>query len=200
MCYRLLTCGLSLLQGDILPKSLAKNVLRERIYCSCLDYFCKPVSCPTQSTSELREDITTLVKFWQMLHSDKKYLKASDVGGKNIHLTVNYFIIFFFVSFLLHVYFDPVPFLNHEDLDLGPTTPLAAIQNNELAKPGEFNRPATGWINTVPLSTSSATLSKRSSKSKRAPMADNFVKCYLKKRNLILELLVSLSDNKTSLQ
>ncbi|XP_049821823.1 phosphatidylinositol 4-kinase alpha isoform X3 [Aethina tumida] len=151
--FKLLTCGLSLLQGDILPKSLAKNVLRERIYCSCLDYFCKPVSCPTQSTSELREDITTLVKFWQMLHSDKKYLKASDVG------------------------------------DLGPTTPLAAIQNNELAKPGEFNRPATGWINTVPLSTSSATLSKRSSKSKRAPMADNFVKCYLKKRNLILELL-----------
>ncbi|CAH0558143.1 unnamed protein product [Brassicogethes aeneus] len=153
--FKLLTCGLYLLQGDILPKSLAKNVLRERIYCSCLDYFCKPVTCPSQNTVELREDITTLVRFWQTLHSDKKYLKASDVG----------------------------------DLDLGPATPLSNIQNNELAKPGEFSRPGAGWINTVPLSTSTATLSKRSTKSKRVPMADNFVKCYLKKRNLILELL-----------
>ncbi|XP_018572269.1 phosphatidylinositol 4-kinase alpha isoform X2 [Anoplophora glabripennis] len=153
--FKLLTCGLSLLQGDILPKSLAKNVLRERIYCSCLDYFCKPVTCPTQDSTELREDITTLVRFWQTLHSDKKYLKASDVG----------------------------------DLDLGPTAPFSSIPNNELAKPGEFNKSTSGWINTVPLSNSSATLSRRSAKSKRIPMADNFVKCYLKKRNLILELL-----------
>ncbi|XP_063926768.1 phosphatidylinositol 4-kinase alpha isoform X5 [Zophobas morio] len=153
--FKLLTCGLSLLQGDILPKSLAKNVLRERIYCNCLDYFCKPVTCPSQSATELREDITTLVRFWQTLHSDKKYLKASDVG----------------------------------DLDIGATTPMSMVQNNELAKPGEFNRTTSGWINTVPLSSSTATLSKRSAKSKRVPMADNFVKCYLKKRNLILELL-----------
>ncbi|KAJ8960814.1 hypothetical protein NQ318_020110 [Aromia moschata] len=153
--FRLLSCGLSLLQGDILPKSLAKNVLRERIYCSCLDYFCKPITCPTQNAADLREDITILGRFWQTLHSDKKYLKASDVG----------------------------------DLDLGPTTPISSIQNNELTKPGEYNRSTTGWINTVPLSNSSATLSRRSAKSKRVPMADNFVKCYLKKRNLILELL-----------
>lgn len=76
-----MACGLALLQGEILPKGLAKNVLRERIYCSCLDYFCKPVTSPTQDDSDLRDDITTLVKFWQALHSDKKYLKASDVGG-----------------------------------------------------------------------------------------------------------------------
>lgn len=152
--FKLLTCGLSLLQGDILPKSLAKNVLRERIYCCCLDYFCKPVKCPTQNPNDLREDITNLIKFWQTLHSDKKYLKTSDVG------------------------------------DLGPSTPLSGVQNNELIKPSDFGRPTSGWINTVPLSTSTATLSKRSAKSTRkAPMADNFVKCYLKKRNLILELL-----------
>ncbi|CAH1183299.1 unnamed protein product [Phaedon cochleariae] len=149
--FKLLSCGLSLLQGDILPKSLAKNVLRERIYCSCLDYFCKPVTCPTQS--ELRDDITTLVKFWQNLHSDKKYLKASDVG----------------------------------DLDLGPTGP--SVHNNELAKPSDYNKATSGWINTMPLSTSTATLSRRSAKSRKVPVADNFVKCYLKKRNLILELL-----------
>ncbi|XP_969785.1 phosphatidylinositol 4-kinase alpha isoform X4 [Tribolium castaneum] len=152
--FKLLTCGLSLLQGDILPKSLAKNVLRERIYCSCLDYFCKPVMCPSQTPTELREDITTLVRFWQTLHSDKKYLKASDVG----------------------------------DLDIGQNAPMM-VENNELTKPNDFNRPTSGWINTVPLSSSTATLSKRSAKSKRVPMADNFVKCYLKKRNLIMDLL-----------
>nr|CAH7716977.1 unnamed protein product [Callosobruchus chinensis] len=154
--FKLLTCGLSLLQGDILPKCLAKNVLRERIYCCCLDYFCKPVACPTQDMNDLREDITILVRFWQTLHFDKKYLKASDVS----------------------------------DLDVGSTSPLSAVNNNnELARPNDFNRPTTGWINTVPLSNSSATLSRRSAKSKRVPLADNFVKCYLKKRNLILELL-----------
>ncbi|GJQ75443.1 hypothetical protein Trydic_g23610 [Trypoxylus dichotomus] len=153
--FKLLQCGLSLLQGDILPKSLAKNVLRERIYCSCLDYFCRPVRCPSQSGNELRDDITVLVRFWQTMHSDKKYLKVSDVG----------------------------------DLDLGPPTPLAAMQTADLVKSSEFSRPASGWINTVPLSNSTATLSKRSTKSKRVQMADNFVKCYIKKRNLILELL-----------
>lgn len=79
---RLLACGLSLLQGDVLPRSLSKNVLRERIYCNCLDYFCCPPSCPIQRGAELREDILVLVRFWQTMHSDKKYLKASVVGGK----------------------------------------------------------------------------------------------------------------------
>lgn len=79
---RLLACGLSLLQGDVLPRSLSKNVLRERIYCNCLDYFCCPPRCPTQSGAELREDILVLLRFWQAMHSDKKYLKASVVGGE----------------------------------------------------------------------------------------------------------------------
>ena len=30
--FRLLHCALSLLQGDILPRSLSKNLLRERVY------------------------------------------------------------------------------------------------------------------------------------------------------------------------
>ncbi|XP_056639976.1 phosphatidylinositol 4-kinase alpha [Diorhabda sublineata] len=153
--FKLLSCGLSLLQGDILPKSLGKNVLRERIYCSCLDYFCKPVTCPSQEPADLREDISTLIKFWQTLHSDKKYLKASDVG----------------------------------EVEFTPNVTTTA-QGNELSKPNDFNKVPTGWINTVPLSSSSTTLSRRSAKSaKRMPVADNFVKCYLKKRNLILELL-----------
>lgn len=82
-------------------------------------------------------------------------------------------------------------FFNLTDLDIGNNTPLTTVQSMEFSKPADLNRPATGWINTVPLSTSTATLSKRSTKSKGAPLADNFVKCYIKKRNLILELLVS---------
>lgn len=70
------------------------------------------------------------------------------------------------------------------------TQPLTSLQS-ELARPGEFSRPASGWINTVPLSTSTATLSKRSARSKRQPSTDGFVRGYMKKRNLILELLVS---------
>nr|XP_022907836.1 phosphatidylinositol 4-kinase alpha [Onthophagus taurus] len=153
--FKLLQCGLSLLQGDILPKSLAKNVLRERIYCCCLDYFCRPLRCPTQNFNDLRDDITVLVRFWQTMHSDKKYLKASDVG----------------------------------DLDLGPPTPLTTIQSSTEFPKSDFTRTGTGWINTVPSSASTATLSKRSTKSKRVQMADNFVRCYIKKRNFILELL-----------
>lgn len=69
---------------------------------------------------------------------------------------------------------------------------------SELAKPGNISTTGSitsGWINTVPLSTSTNTLSKRSAKStntKRPQLADGFIKCYLKKRNLILELLVSV--------
>lgn len=79
------------------------------------------------------------------------------------------------------------------EVDFTAPSPVSSMPSNELAKPNEFSKSATGWINTVPLSNSSATLSKRSAKSvKRIPVADNFVKCYLKKRNLILELLVRI--------
>nr|CAD7396811.1 unnamed protein product [Timema cristinae] len=153
--FRLLACGLSLLQGDILPRSLSKNVLRERIYCNCLDYFCCAPRCPTLRGAELREDILVLVRFWQTMHSDKKYLKASIVG----------------------------------DFDLyGQSSSFSSI-HTDLRASGDFARPATGWINTVPLSSSSTTLSKKSTRSKRIANVDIFVKDYIKKRNLILELL-----------
>ncbi|MPD00142.1 Phosphatidylinositol 4-kinase alpha [Portunus trituberculatus] len=48
-----------------------------------------------------------------------------------------------------------------------------------------------GWINTVPLSSNTSTLSKKSSRSKRLINPDIYVKDYLKKRALILSLLVS---------
>ncbi|XP_041348000.1 phosphatidylinositol 4-kinase alpha-like [Gigantopelta aegis] len=89
--FQLMSMGLSLLQGEILANPTAKTVLRERIYASTLDYFCHPKILPTQKGSDLRDDIITLVKFWQLMHSDKKYLNASlfafpddSVAGNNL--------------------------------------------------------------------------------------------------------------------
>lgn len=156
--FKLLSCGLALVQGDVLPKGLAKNVLRERIYLNCLDYFCQPQKCPTQSASELREDILIITKFWQTMRGDKKYLKESIVGDFDVY---------------------------RPKLPLSPT-----IQQTELTRAGEFSRPASGWINTVPLATNTATLSKRSTRTTKRPQNnDVFVRSYMKKRNLILELL-----------
>jgi len=36
---------------------------------------------PSQRGCQLREDIIALVRFWHGMHSDKKYLRTSDVGG-----------------------------------------------------------------------------------------------------------------------
>lgn len=82
------------------------------------------------------------------------------------------------------------------DIDLGANSvPSSVIQSNEIPKSTDFSKSNSGWINTVPLSNSTATLSRKSAKSRRVPMADNFVKSYLKKRNLILDLLVSIHVN-----
>ena len=37
--FRLLTCVLSMIQGDSLSTRISKNVLRQRIYAAALDYF-----------------------------------------------------------------------------------------------------------------------------------------------------------------
>jgi len=67
-------------QGDVLPRSLAKNLLRERVYQTCLDYFCAPPSCPDRQGGVLRHDTLALIRFWQLMHSDKKYLKQSHIA------------------------------------------------------------------------------------------------------------------------
>ncbi|XP_014673497.1 PREDICTED: phosphatidylinositol 4-kinase alpha-like isoform X2 [Priapulus caudatus] len=77
--FRLLSCGLSLLQSDILPNGISKNALRERIYSATNDYFCLPPMCPTQTPGALRAAILCLVQFWQTMRSDKKYLRANVV-------------------------------------------------------------------------------------------------------------------------
>lgn len=163
--FKLLQCGLSLLQGNTVPKSLARNILRERIYSNALDYFCGPPTCPNQSKEQLLEDIFILLKFWQTMRSEKKHLVTSEVGDYDIPVST-------------------------------PNQMLSVNKNPETASlisTGEAGRSSSiggnvGWYNTIPHSTS--TLSKRSNRSKRLPYAkDSYDKDYMKKRNLILELL-----------
>ncbi|CAL4063043.1 unnamed protein product, partial [Meganyctiphanes norvegica] len=157
--FRLLSCCLTLIQGDALPKSLSKNVLRERIYSACLDYFCSARSYPTQRPAQLQEDVNALLNFWNSLHADKKYLKTSHIGD--------------FSSYQYS----------------GGATLSPSIASDLRSTSGEFVMTNTGWINTVPLSSNTSTLSKRSSRSKRLVNPDIYVKDYLKKRALILSLL-----------
>lgn len=159
--FRLLAAGLSLLQGDVLPHSVGKSVLRERIYSAALDYFCGPQMCPTQQSADLRDDINVLVKFWAAVHTDKKYLRAttmSDIWETSTQSN-------------LSVAINPDTWGSTEVLQ-SRSTP-------------------TGWINTVPLSSNMSTISRRSSGGRGAkdPSSDVFVKDYIKKRNLILGLL-----------
>lgn len=163
--FKLLQCGLSLLQGNTVPKSLARNILRERIYSNALDYFCGPPTCPSQGKEQLLDDIMILLKFWQTMRSEKKHLVTSEVG----------------------------------DYDIPASTPSQMLTVNKnpetasLISAGEMGRSSSiagtgGWYNTIPHSTS--TLSKRSNRSKRLPYhKDSYDKDYMKKRNLILELL-----------
>uniref|UniRef100_T1J2J9 Thymidine kinase, cytosolic n=1 Tax=Strigamia maritima TaxID=126957 RepID=T1J2J9_STRMM len=160
--FRLLSCGLSLLQGDILPRTLSKNVLRERIYLGTLDYFCCRPMCPVQKGPNLQEDIQVLIKFWQSMHSDKKYLRATMIGD--------------------------ITDCNHS------TRPLATLGSEHRFPSGTSDlagRNSSGWMNTIPFSSSMSSVSRRSSRSPRKSSTDidNFVKDYMKKRNLILGLL-----------
>jgi len=61
---------------------MSKNVLRERIYCTTLDYFCSPPATPSQQGAALKEDISVVVRFWTNMHAEKKYLKGSTMGDQ----------------------------------------------------------------------------------------------------------------------
>lgn len=160
--FKLLQCGLSLLQGNTLPKSLSRNILRERIYSHALEYFCGPQACPNQNREDLLEDITILLRFWQTMRSEKKHLITSEVGDYDINPS----------TYTLSVTKLSLDTVSNAGSDVARSTSTAT----------------GGWYNTIPHSTS--TLSKRSTRSKRSPFQkDAYDKDYMKKRNLILELL-----------
>lgn len=162
--FRLLSCGLSLIQGDTLGNAISKFILRERIYAAALDYFCGPQICPSQKGKVLRTDILSLMKFFQNLIADKKHIKSSVLG------------------------------LPLEEA-LSPGAPLGPQNYLQVDSVYETNRMQTpvGWI---PGNVS--TLSKRSSVSRSLYMtksklgsnsADNLIKEYMKRRNLIISLV-----------
>ncbi|CAM1325927.1 PI4KA (predicted) [Pycnogonum litorale] len=181
--FRLLTAGLSLVQGDVIYRSIHKNVLRERIYSAALDYFCGQQMCPTQRGAELREDINVVIKFWQAMHSDKKYLKVSNVGefmemdneqGLNASLKST--------SVLTTI---------------DSCSEFSATHRTTASSASGSNSTGFGWMNTMPVSSNVSTLSKRSRQANTRKIndsADVFVKDYVKKRNLILTLTASEVD------
>ncbi|XP_013387820.1 phosphatidylinositol 4-kinase alpha-like [Lingula anatina] len=169
---RLLNIGLSLVQGDIMPSSHSKGVLRERIYAATLDYFSVAPRWPTQQGSDLRDDILALVKYWTSMHSDRKYLQVSSVFPTGVS----------------------------ENYDAGGQNMLS-LTPTDMRSGSEFSQrshvPQQGWIN-MSLSSNMSTISKRSSggrKSRgRSIGRSGYVKDYIKKRNYILSLLANEAE------
>ncbi|CAH3130736.1 unnamed protein product [Porites lobata] len=160
--FRLLHLGLSMLQGDFLTNSVVKNVLRERIYLNAMDYFSVEPMWPVSKDVQLREDVQVLIKFWQAMHSDKKYMK------------------YFMVS-------SPVDATGQ----LLPHTSSSSSQytsgSSGLGPYLQGNR----WMNTIPLSSnlSSRRSATGNSGGKEATGNQHVLKDYLKRRNLILALI-----------
>ena len=100
-----------------------------------------------------------------MIKSDKKYLKMTNSDGE----------------------YDIIRPHMSSASNYGETSDI--ISSPTLSGSDLVKNPASGWISTIPLSASSNTLSKRSNRSKRAVTGNVFVKDYIKKLNLILELL-----------
>ncbi|XP_041457096.1 phosphatidylinositol 4-kinase alpha-like [Lytechinus variegatus] len=161
--FRLLCMGLSLLQGDILPSSTGKNVLRERIYSAAFDFFSVAPVCPTQSVSELREDISILIKFFHAMIAEKKYLRATTAVVQE----------------------------TEEVHTLGIIPADLRASNEYLNTRSSVVRPQ-GWMNTMPLSSNMSVVSKRSSVTRKSgEVGAKYAKEYMKRRNLILALLVN---------
>lgn len=71
-----------------------------------------------------------------------------------------------------------------------PSETIGSLAATLAPTPNDFSKSSSNvWMNTMPMSTSSNTLGKRSNRSKRIVNANVLVKDYIKKRNLILELL-----------
>ena len=169
---------------------MSKNILRERIYSACLDVFCCDAECPPQKLPQLTEDIAILTKFWHTMHSDKKYLMTSSIGGRwftaarvrkyvqchSLHLSV--------VDFDVQSTYD-------NQMTVSSITELRGT--GSTVGSSSSSAVTHGWINTVPLSATS-TLSKRTllSNKQQVKNNDSYVKDYIRKRNLILDLLVSI--------
>lgn len=102
------------------------------------------------------------------MHSDKKYLMMTGADNE----------------------FDIVTSQTYTTAMIVPSETIGSLAATLAPTPNDFSRSSSNvWMNTMPMSTSSNTLGKRSNRSKRVVNANVLVKDYIKKRNLILELL-----------
>ncbi|CAF1456162.1 unnamed protein product, partial [Adineta steineri] len=77
--FRFLYLALYLVQSDYLANGVSKYLLREKIYHTAFDYFTVRHHCPTQTHNELRNDIRTLIRFFSLVHGEKKFCSDSPV-------------------------------------------------------------------------------------------------------------------------
>lgn len=72
-----------------------------QVFCYLLQVFSVAPQCPTQNSRILREDIVCLIKFWQSLHADKKYLtrECFETSGRR------FFVLLCFVFFWKQIFF-----------------------------------------------------------------------------------------------
>ncbi|CAF0893475.1 unnamed protein product [Adineta steineri] len=75
--FQLLYLALYLVQSDYLATGISKYLLREKIYHTAFEYFTILHHCPTQSHNELRNDIRRLIRFFSLVHGEKKFCDDS---------------------------------------------------------------------------------------------------------------------------
>jgi hypothetical protein len=68
-----------MIQGEVGGLWISKNVLRHRIYSVAFDYFSIAPQTPLHSGAALRNDIRSLVSFWQALYADSKYIRKKSL-------------------------------------------------------------------------------------------------------------------------
>jgi len=106
--------------------------------------------------------------YFQVMHSDKKYLMMTGADNE----------------------FEIVTSQTYTTTMIVPSETIGSLTATLAPTPNDFSKSSSNmWISTMPMSTSTNTLSKRSNRSKRIINANILVKDYIKKRNLILELL-----------
>ncbi|CAF1029135.1 unnamed protein product [Rotaria sordida] len=77
--FRILYLALYLVQSDYLSNGISKYLLREKVYHTAFDYFTVRHHCPTQSQHELKNDILKLIRFFSLVHGEKKFCNDSTV-------------------------------------------------------------------------------------------------------------------------
>ena len=87
--FRYLSIAISLVQLANIPNIISKWILRERIYFTALDYFAQPTMVACQSNIDLREDIKSILEFWNKIVAEKKFLKEENFVPNSTNVTVN---------------------------------------------------------------------------------------------------------------